>query len=195
MITVRKATQEDDKDFTELELTYFLIFFGYKIKTVLQYLYQFRFNLFSFEHVYFAEVDRQKAGMILGYDWQAKKRENLRTVFLVFKKMGISIFDKFLSLMKFNATVGRLTNSEYYISNIAVYPHYKRKGVGKRLMLQAEQEVNMANNERIVLDVKKENLNAITFYKEMGYKMILEFAISLQKDKILHFVRMTKEIK
>lgn len=57
--------------------------------------------------------------MILGYDWQSKKLENLRTGFLVFKKIGFGFLCKFLSLIKFNATVGRKSKGEYYVSNIA----------------------------------------------------------------------------
>lgn len=197
MITVRKSTLEDNKDFTELLLmsaSYFPILFGYKIKTVLQDLFHWRLNLFSFEHVYFAEIDGEKAGMILGYDWQVKKRENLKTGFLLCKKIGISILGKFLLLKKFNASVGRVCDGAYYISNIATYPQYRGKGVGKRLILEAEQEAKMVDAERIVLDVEMENISAIKFYKKLGYKMIKEFSIPLQSDKILHLNRMAKEI-
>ena len=198
MIIVRKATIDDNKDFSELVLIsapYFLILFGDKIKTLLQDLFQYHSNLFSFEHVYFAEDDGKKAGMILGYDQQLKKRENLRTGYLLFKKMGVSILNKFLLFIKFNETVGRLGDSEYYISNIATYPQYRGRGVGKRLMLQAEQEAKMVSAERIVLDVEKENVSAINFYKKLGYEMTKEFSISLQRNKILHFYRMIKEVK
>uniref|UniRef100_A0A7C4U6Z7 GNAT family N-acetyltransferase n=1 Tax=candidate division WOR-3 bacterium TaxID=2052148 RepID=A0A7C4U6Z7_UNCW3 len=198
MITVRKSTLGDNKDFTELVLIsapYFPILFGDKIKTVLQDLFHYHFNLFSFEHVYFAEVDGEKAGMILGYDWQVKKREDLRTGFLLFKKIGVSILCKFSTLMKFNATVGSVCDGEYYISNIATYPQHRGLGVGKRLILEAEQEAKVVGAERILLDVEKENISAIDFYKKLGYKTIKEFSIPLQRNKILHFNRMTKEVK
>jgi ribosomal protein S18 acetylase RimI-like enzyme len=133
--------------------------------------------------------------MILGYDWQVKKREDLRTGFLLFKKIGVSILCKFSTLMKFNATVGSVCDGEYYISNIATYPQHRGLGVGKRLILEAEQEAKMVGAERIVLDVEKENINAIDFYKKLGYKTIKEFSIPLQRNKILHFNRMTKEVK
>ena len=198
MIIMRKAMPDDGKDFAELMLmsaSYFPILFGDKIKTVLQDLFHSCFNLFSFKHVYFIEVDGEKAGMILGYDWQVKKRENLRTGFLLFKKIGVNILGKFLSLIKFNATVGRMHDGEYYISNIATYPRYRGRGMGKALILEAEKEAKMVAAKRIVLDVEKENISAVNFYLKLGYKMIKEFSISLQRDKILHFYRMTKEMK
>jgi ribosomal protein S18 acetylase RimI-like enzyme len=134
MITVRKSTFDDNKDFAELVLIsapFFPILFSGRIRVILQDLFCYRSNLFSFEHVHFAEVDGEKAGMILGYDWQIKKQENLRSGFLLFKKIGVNILGKFLSLIKFNATVGRVYDGEYYICNIATYPKYRRMGVGK----------------------------------------------------------------
>lgn len=133
--------------------------------------------------------------MILGYDWQAKNRENFKTGFLLFKKIGASILRKTLLLLKFNATVGRVCDGEYYISNIATYPQYRAIGVGKRLLLESEKEAKMIDAEKIVLDVEKDNLGAISLYKKMGYSEIEEFSISIQKDNILHFIRMSKEVK
>ena len=198
MITVRKPTFDDNKDFAELVLIsapFFPNLFGGRIKTILQDLFCYCSNLFSFEHVYFAEVEGEVAGMILGYDWQIKKRVNLRTGFLLFKKIGFSILGKLSPLIKFNATVGKLHNGEYYISNIATYPKYRGMGVGKRLMFEAEHEAKMVGADRIVLDVEKDNIGAITVYKKLGYETIKEISIHLQKDKILHFYRMTKEVR
>lgn len=200
MITLRRATLYDYKDFAELMLIsapFFPNLFGNRIKTILQELFRCHANLFSFEHTHFAEIDGDKAGMILGYDWQVKKRENLRTGFLLFKKTGISILCKFLTLIKFNVTVGRLCDGDYYISNVATYSQYRGRGVGKRLILEAEQKAKMVGAKRIGLDVEKENIDAINFYKKLGYKMIKEFSIALQwnnevKSCILY--RMTKKI-
>lgn len=198
MIAIRKAIPDDGKDFSELMLMsapYFTILFGDNIKTVLQGLFRYRSNLFSFEHVCFAQVDGEKTGMILGYDWQVKKRENLKTGLLLFKYMGVRILCKFLSLMKFNTTVGKVCDGEYYVSNIAIYTPFRGRGVGKILIHNAEQEAKMVDAERIVLDVEKENISAISFYKGLGYKIIKEFSRSLQGNKILHFYRMIKQLK
>jgi len=197
MITIRKSVLNDNKDFAELMLIsapYFPILFGYKIKAVLQDLFCYRSNLFGFEHAYFAEVDGEKAGMILGYDWETKRRENLKTGFLLFKKIGVNILGKFLLLMKFNITVGKMYNNEYYISNIAVYSQHRGKGIGKKLIFEAEQEAKIIGAKRAVLDVEKENVSAVNFYRKLGYKVIKEFSISLKKDRILHFFRMVREI-
>lgn len=198
MVIVRNATFGDSVAFAELMLIsapYFPILFGERIKTVLQDLFCRRCDLFSFEHVHFAEVNQEKVGMILGYDWKIKSVENLRTGFLLFRKAGVSLLYKTKLLMRFSTTVGQLHKGEYYISNIAIYPKYRGRGIGKTLMLAAEQEAKIAGAERIVLDVEKENTSAISLYENIGYEIIGKFSLPLQKDKILHFYRMIKEIR
>lgn len=197
MIIIKKAAFNEGKDFVELMLIsapYFPVLFGKSTKTILQGLFCKPANLFSFQYVRFAEYDGEKAGMILGYDWKNKKKDNLRTGFWLFRKTGIRIFSKFLRLIKFSATVGRLLSGEYYVSNIAVYPEFRGMGLGKRLIFEAEQEAKKSGAERMILDVEKDNIRAVAFYKKMGYEKIKEFSIPLMEDSILQFYRMMKEI-
>ncbi len=133
--------------------------------------------------------------MILGYDWQVKKRENLRTGFLLFKKIGVSLLGRCFLLINFNMTVGKVCDNEYYLSNIAIYPKYREMGVGKRLVLEVEKEAKTIYAKRMVLDVETENISALNFYKKLGYRAIKDFSISLQKNKELHLNRMVKEVR
>jgi ribosomal protein S18 acetylase RimI-like enzyme len=198
MNTIRKAKLSDAEDFAELMLIsapYFSILFGKKVKILLQYLFKSESNLFSFEHVYITELNGEVSGMILGYDWQRKKRENIRTGFLLFKKLGIRILCKLSVFLKLNGTVGKLDEGEYYISNIAIYSQHRGRGIGKKLLLENEQWAKGTGAERIVLDVEKNNVNALRFYKNSAYKILEEFSVSLQKTKTIDFYRIIKELK
>ncbi|MEA2077064.1 MAG: GNAT family N-acetyltransferase [Candidatus Marinimicrobia bacterium] len=198
MDIIRKAKASDAKDFVELVLIsapYFSILFGKKVKILLQYLFKSGSNLFSFEHVYFIELNGEVCGMILGYDWQTKNSENIRTGFLLFKSLGIHILCRLSVFLKLNRTVGKLNNGEYYISNIAIYPKYRGKGIGKRLLLENELWAKSTGAERIVLDVEKDNVNAMRFYKNSAYKILKEFSVSIQKNKTIIFYRITKKLK
>ena len=132
--------------------------------------------------------------MVLGYAWQEKRRENLKTGFLLIKKLGSGLLRKPLILKKFNTTVGRLCKGEYYLSNIAVYPRYRGKGLGKKLILEFEKRARNMGVEKIILDVEKDNLAALSFYKSLGFSTISEFSIFLQIDKTLFFNRMVKRV-
>ena len=198
MINIRVANKNDREDFAELLLlsaSYFPIVFGENIKNVSKNLFCHCGNLFSFEHVYFTEIDQKNAAMMLSYDSVTKDNENLRTGFLLFRETGIKLLGKLSMLLKMNNTVGKLPSNTYYISNIATYPEYRGMSIAKQLMLFAEGEAKKANVKIMLLDVESENFPASNLYKKLGYKKIDEFKVLLQKSRVLHFDRMMKEIK
>ena len=102
---------------------------------------------------------------------------------------------KLSAFLKLNRTVGKLDDGEYYISNIAIYPKYRGRGIGKRLLFENEQWAKDAGVERIVMDVEKDNINAMRFYKNSAYKILEEFSVSIEKTKIIDFYRIIKKLK
>lgn len=56
------------------------------------------------------------------------------------------------------------------ITNIAVHPDARRKGVAKTLMNALEAESKRFETEVINLEVRKSNLPAISLYKQLGYE-------------------------
>lgn len=57
---------------------------------------------------------------------------------------------------------------ECYINNVGVLQRYRRKGLGKALMLSLEENVSDAA-EFISLEVRQSNKAAIAMYKQLGY--------------------------
>ncbi len=58
-------------------------------------------------------------------------------------------------------------SGEAQVTNIAVLPEYRRNGIGKRL---AEEMLKIcADDEQIVLEVRKSNSAAISLYKRLGF--------------------------
>lgn len=196
MVRIRRATRDDSDDFLRLILMatpYFPELFG-KGAHALQWLFIKRANLFSYAHTYFIEVEGANAGMLLGYDWKTKKRENLRTGALLLKAVGPRMFAKSRQLMNFNRKIGKIPPRSYYISDIAIYPEFRGKGLGKRLMETAEKEAKDAGARVIVLDVEKENKGAVEFYKKLDFAVREEFSIPLSRKRRLNFYRMEKRI-
>lgn len=195
MLCVRCGLSQDVQDFVNLFLIsapYFPKVFGEEIVNVLKKSFQDPGNLFSYEHTYFAEVNGEIAGMLLGYDWRAKSKENLKTGFLFLKFSGLKMFLRLDTYLKFNNTVGRLDKFEYYISNIATYEKFRGKGVGKALMSVAEKEAKRSGCRRVVLDVERKNVKSIAFYKNLGFEENERFDISIGKGEVLDFMRMVK---
>jgi hypothetical protein len=117
-ITIREALPSDADDFAELVLLsspgLFPAIYGGGVRDLMRYLFRQRGNLFSFEHACFAEMDGKKAGMILGYDWRAKRRESWRTGYLLLKHRKGALSGKIPLLMKVNGVVGMVGGGILY---------------------------------------------------------------------------------
>ena len=80
------------------------------------------------------------------------------------------------------------------ITNVAVHPDSRRKGVAKALLNALEAESKKFETEIINLEVRKSNLPAISLYKQMGYEVCGErpnFYIKPTENAIL----MAKKVK
>lgn len=63
---------------------------------------------------------------------------------------------------------------EVYITNVAVFPEFRRNGVGKALVEFLVDEMKSENAEFVTLEVRKSNLSAITLYEKCGFEKVGE---------------------
>ncbi|MFN6499395.1 MAG: GNAT family acetyltransferase [Nostoc sp. DedQUE01] len=66
-----------------------------------------------------------------------------------------------------------------WINYLAVAPQYQRQGIGKLMMLEAEQLLVEAGCPKINLQVRTTNTEVIKFYQHLGY--VVDDVISLGK--------------
>ncbi len=59
---------------------------------------------------------------------------------------------------------------EAHITNIAISPSYRRKGIGSALIDFSESYAKSRNAKRIVLEVRTSNKEAINLYLKKGFK-------------------------
>ncbi len=71
-----------------------------------------------------------------------------------------------------------------FVNNIAVYPEYRRQGVGKALMKIAILTADAMGTGFISLEVRESNYAAISLYRSLGFE-----EMGLRKD----FYRLPKE--
>ncbi len=194
-ISLRKAEPKDESDFAELFLIsapFFVELFKKDARKVLRTLFSLPRNLFSFEHVCFAEVSGEIAGMVLSYSAQTHRREYLSTGGLLFKSLGFKMIRIFHVLLRFNSHLGKLAEGDYYISNLAVYPRFRGAGIGKALMRKAEEDARNIGSNRLVLETEENNSVALGLYKKLGFEITEKFQVKLSKDLVLSFCRMIK---
>ena len=58
---------------------------------------------------------------------------------------------------------------EGHITNVAVHPDYRRRGIGRRLLLAADELVRARGGRRMTLEVRKSNVMAQRLYRSLGY--------------------------
>jgi len=58
---------------------------------------------------------------------------------------------------------------EAHITNIAVHPDFRRKGVGRRMLLAMFEEAKRYGCTRMTLEVRVSNYSAQALYKELGF--------------------------
>jgi ribosomal-protein-alanine N-acetyltransferase len=63
----------------------------------------------------------------------------------------------------------RLTG-EGKIVSIAVDPSHRKKGFGRNLIMKTMERLKKGKAERVSLEVRKSNLEAIMFYASLGFK-------------------------
>lgn len=59
---------------------------------------------------------------------------------------------------------------EGYITNVAVFPKYRRMGVAKALLKSVDQLARDKNLSFVSLEVRESNIPAISLYSDFGYK-------------------------
>jgi ribosomal protein S18 acetylase RimI-like enzyme len=71
--------------------------------------------------------------------------------------------------------VGMVLTSEQWISDLWVLSEHRNHGVGQGLLFQGETEIAGRGHATARLRVVKSNLQAVSFYNRLGWKVASEF--------------------
>ncbi|MCC6004758.1 MAG: ribosomal protein S18-alanine N-acetyltransferase [Thermofilum sp.] len=112
---------------------------------------------------YIAEIEEKVFGLdAFPFYYLFQLYEACRDFFLVADYKGLTI----------GYIVSCLEDKRLHIHSIAVIEGFRGKGIGKKLL---EETVKLANNvgvKEIYLEVKTQNIPAITLYEKMGFKRV-----------------------
>ncbi|WP_369019119.1 GNAT family N-acetyltransferase [Thermatribacter velox] len=152
-------------------------------------------NLFSYQHALFVEEEGRIAGMALGCSFDEKHRERLLTGLLMARYLLLSREWKRIPFLLHISPLGEINQGEFYLSNLAVYPEFQRRGLGSMLLGELEIRARGIGADYLLLDVEGENTGAFAFYRRLGYS--LEGALPPVKlgSALFQFLRMKKCLK
>lgn len=194
---ILQGTPTNQKEFSQLVLMsapeFLPALYGERSPQLFEFLFAQEKNLFSFEHTHFAFVNKEIAGCILHYSGKTRKKESLRTGKLMLKFLGKEFLKKIPQMLKASRALGEVAPQQYYISNLAVYPQFRKKGVATQLLELAQEKAKQEGCRVLCLNVETENAPAINLYRKFGFKIVSEASVKIG-PKIFSFYRMEKTI-
>jgi ribosomal protein S18 acetylase RimI-like enzyme len=169
--------------------------FGGGVEGAMRGLAAGRRTLFSFRHAAVARDGSRTVGMVLGYAGPEKAREDPATGLGLLAALGPRMLGRLGPLLALQRTIGRLERDEWYVSNLAVFPADRGRGVGRLLMEAAESRAAGCRDcARVVLDVETDHALAISFYTSLGYAVVKESPPVRVEGRSFRFLRMRKEL-
>ena len=197
-VKVRAHAPEDTDDFVNLVLMsapkFFPALYGGTFDRVHRVLFRQSKNAFSYEHVDIVKVDGVTAGIILGYDWMMGRNERKNTGLITFRQMGRKTVSRFKHVMWVDSVLLKMDEGTFYISNIAIYPQFRRRGIATLLLRHCENLARKAGNTKIALDVEPSHEPAMQLYHSFGMKMIGGPKLTTIDGKNFKFLRMEKAL-
>ncbi len=115
---------------------------------------------YSFSNTTILEINDEVAGMLLAFampDAEPRNTENRPAV------DDDNVFAPYIYLEEPNS---------WYICGVALYPQYRGRGLGTRLMDLANQQAKEKGLPTLSLVAFEQNTRAVNLYKKLGYSVI-----------------------
>jgi ribosomal protein S18 acetylase RimI-like enzyme len=197
-VVLRRARPEDAGDFARLMIEssphFFPALFGMDASVVMRELFRCRGHVLSHDHALVVEVGGRVAGMALAYDFRHRALRELRTGLLLVRSLPLRMVRLAALFVRAQRVLGRLERDEYYLSNIAIYPEFRGRGLGTHLVREVESSALRAGCRRVVLDAESDNEGAIRLYTRLGYSIMARLPVLRFPDRSFEFVRMSREV-
>ncbi len=167
---VRPARPDDVDDFLRLILmsdkAFLPFLFGDDYENVIREIFESGDGLFGYPNVRIAEVDNRVAGMLLAYTY-----EQMVTAMAQWEteEEQSPVDDPSPADDEPATRSGWVNPGEYYLANMAVFAEFRRQGLGRLLLADAEIRARDNGCSRLALDVESENRDAIRLYERAGF--------------------------
>ena len=183
---IKKADKSDIQNIIELHLSsfdknHFSAVFSEKM---LEQYFENLLELNDFNLVLYSDETKELLGYVIaGYNSQEAVnnfiRQNYVAVILTLIKNPRFLSEKIVEVSAkiFGTKYKKKAKCRLYL--IAVNQNYKGKGIGKQLINYLENEIREKGLNLYGLSVRKDNIDAIGFYNQNGYKVEFENSKSI----------------
>jgi ribosomal protein S18 acetylase RimI-like enzyme len=181
LIDIANLIYQTEPDLTEM-------FFGRnKLKAIQRIvkLIKSKSNSFSGNNIFLAYENNRVLGILIGASGKEIDKDEewkvISNTLDLFSKIRLLFYDK---LIVNRILTSEIKADEYYTGVLCVNKKYQKKGIGKNLIKNAKKIAKEKKCSKIILDVSKENDNAIKFYNKLGFKTYDEVNLRFFFSKI-----------
>lgn len=129
-------------------------------------------NRFSFDRTIMGMAGKEVAALLIAFPGGELGGRNWAYLRQSLSIYGIRKYLRLLANFILGFTSKECENDEYYIAHLAVSPAFRKQGIARALLAEAENMAARAGLHKISLLVEIGNTPAITLYQAVGYKMI-----------------------
>ena len=123
---------------------------------------------FSYEYVWFAEIDGEVAGMLNGYSAADHARSKGAPFYRAAGVRTLRLLGTWVVARRLLEFMDRVPEGDWYLQALAVDEGYRGKGIGSQLIDYAEQTALSLGSVRLALDVTVDNDGAKSLYERHG---------------------------
>ena len=76
----------------------------------------------------------------------------------------------------------------FYISSLYVLPGFQGYGIGKKLLLNAEETATNLKHDKVWLGVMIDNIKALEWYRKIGFEFVEEEPFKMGETEVLHLI-------
>jgi len=120
------------------------------------------------------------------------RAERLPAAHLFFQWYGAGLAARLPFLARAERALSEIGASDYYVSNIALLPESRRRGLGRQLLDAGKARARELGAERLVLDVEEHNEGARAFYLHQGFAEERPLLVDLGRGRRFVFRRLSK---
>jgi len=197
-IVIRKGRPEDGRDFAKLSMLtasdYFSEIFGENAESIIENSYRYGNNIFSRQYSYFMEIDGKIAGMTSFYEHDEKNSGLLFFVMLLIRYMKFKFLLYIGRLLKVRKIFARTRKGDMYSAGSAMYPEFRGRGLGDRLFRLSELAARDRGLKRVVVDVKSDNIPALSLRKKIGYVIEEKLPAVKLNGKRFEYLKLVKNL-
>ena len=163
---------------------------GRATEVALMRLFSLNAGRFGYGLAFVAEQNRQPLGMMVAFPGADLNRLNLSVIKYLPRALGWNLFG-FVARSLSLSNDKEAEADEYYVSNLAILPAAQGQGLGKHLLLHADEQARALGLAKCSLMVALENHAALRLYKRQGYEIVFT---KHDKNPIASYHRMVKNI-